>query len=107
MLFRGSHKRCKEYRTQPVWVFHPAVKMILLLLVTMDVKSECMSEIARSWNLFNRMLSEVSGKGYKFNPKAFVDESVGNFAGVREEFGEVSLDSVCMQVALQFQLSRK
>ena len=62
----------------------------ILLLVTMDVKSEYTRKITKLWNLFNRMLDEVSGKeGYKFNPKAFLVEEAGvNFAGIREEYGE-------------------
>ena len=46
--------------------------------------------------MFNRMLSEMSGKGYKFNPKVFfVDEAGANVSGIKEEFGEeVSLDRV-------------
>ena len=48
------------------------------LTYKMEVKSECTREIAKYWDLFSRMLSEVSGKeGCKFNPKAFLLDEVG------------------------------
>ena len=88
MIFDGTSKRFKCYKTLVWWVFHPAVR--ILCLETMEVKSECTREIAKLCNQYNGILSELCGKeGYKFNPKAFLfNEAGADFASIKEEFGD-------------------
>ena len=72
-----------------MWLVHPAMKQILRL-TSMEIRSENQTDIALFLNLFNEILSEVSGRPrYKFNPRYFVcDEGGANFKAIREVYGE-------------------
>ena len=54
----------------------------------MEVKSESTHEITIIWELFNKILSGIKGRDYKFNLRAImVDENGANFCAIRKVFG--------------------
>ena len=70
--FDATHSRVYGFKTFALWLVHPAMLQILRL-ASMEIRSENYVEISRFFQLFNQMLSQVTGTvGYKFNPRFFV-----------------------------------
>ena len=78
--FDATHSRVYGFKTFALWLVHPAMLQILRL-ASMEIRSENYVEISRFCQLFNQMLSQVTGTvGYKFNPRFFVcDEGGANW----------------------------
>ena len=87
--FDATHMHVYGFKTLAMWMVHPAMKQILRL-TSMEIRSENHRDIALFLRLFNKILSEVSGRPrYKFNPRYFVcDEGGANFKAIREVYGK-------------------
>ena len=87
--FDATHSRVYGFKTFALWLVHPTMLQILRL-ASMEIRSENYVEISRFFQLFNQMLSQVTGTvGYKFNPRFFVcDEGGANWKALRHIYGE-------------------
>ena len=87
--FDGMHKRCQNWKTLTLWVYHASSRK-LMRLATCEVKGETSDSCALFWETLNQMLREVSkDDNIKFNPYLFiVDEAGANFNGIQKVFGE-------------------
>ena len=96
--FDGMHRRCEGWKTLTLWVYHPNPKR-LYRLATMEVKGETSKSVAKFWEVFNSMLSEITGKeNYKFNPKLWVtDEAGANFNGLKQIYTDSGNKTVTCQ----------
>ena len=80
----GSHLQCFGYKTLALFMYHPAMWHILRL-ATMEVKNKSTCEIRLFWELLNKILSEITGRDYTFNPKAImVNESHASCCVIRQ-----------------------
>ena len=66
--FDGMHKRCQNWKTLTLWVYHPSSRK-LMRLATCEVKGETSQSCAIFWKCLNSMLQDVTNKpDTKFNP---------------------------------------
>ena len=105
-FFDGAHKRCVDFKTLGLFVFHPAMRRILRL-ASMEVRREDTLNIKWFWKLWNECLEKVSGQeGYKFNPKAImVDENGANFKAIMEVFSPQFVASRVVSCQLHYKKS--
>ena len=69
---------CVGYKTLALFIYIP-VMWCILRLATMEVKNESTHEIILFWKLFNEILSQITERGHKFNPKAILmDETIAH-----------------------------
>ena len=87
--FDGMHKRCQNWKTLTLWVYHPSSRK-LMRLATCEVKGETSQSCALFWKCLNSMLQDVTNNPEtKFNPAYFIcDEPGANFNGIQEVFGD-------------------
>ena len=87
--FDGMHKRCQNWKTLTLWVYHPSSRK-LMRLATCEVKGETSQSCALFWKCLNSMLQDVTNNPEtKFNPAYFIcDEAGANFNGIQEVFGD-------------------
>ena len=54
----------------------------------MKVKSELKYKISLFWKLFKEVISQITERDYKLNPKAImVDENDANYCAIKKVFG--------------------
>ena len=87
--FDGMHRRCQNWKTLTLWVYHPSSRK-LMRLATCEVKGETSQSCAIFWKCLNSMLQDVTNNpNTKFNPCFFIcDEAGANFNGIQEVFGD-------------------
>ena len=107
VYFDGSHSRVMgKFLSLGLWTYHHTTHR-LIRLASMDVKSESTVNIAKFWELWNKVLSDFSKrKDYKFNPSTFVtDEAGGNFTAIKQVYGEEATEDRVQTCLLHFQQS--
>ena len=57
--FDGMHKRCQNWKTLSLWVYHPSSRK-LMRLTTCEVKGETSQSCALFWKCLNSMLPDVT-----------------------------------------------
>ena len=84
----GMHSRVKGYKSLSLWTYHPGMKRVIRL-ATMEAEKEDTESLTMFLNLFNSVLSQVSGiVDYKFNPvKMMCDEAGANFLAIEAALG--------------------
>ena len=84
----GMHSRVKGYKSLSLWTYHPGMKRVICL-ATMEAEKEDTESLTLFLNLFNKVLSEVSGiVNYKFNPVGMMcDEAGANFLAIEAALG--------------------
>ena len=84
----GMHSRVKGYKSLSLWTYHPGMKRVIHL-ATMEAEKEDMECLTLFLNLFNSLLSQVSGiVNYRFNPvKMMCDEAGANFLAIEAALG--------------------
>ena len=88
-----KHSRCIGFKTFSVHVYHPVLRRIVTL-ATMECEDETTDTLATFWQLFNKVLQEVSGNPSKlFNPFGWMaDEAGANWAALSRVFGQEDLN---------------
>jgi hypothetical protein len=88
VYFDGLHTRVKGYKVLTLWVYNFIARK-LQRLATMEVKSESTDCISQFFVVLNRMLSDIKGEKYVFNPShIMVDENAANFAAIKKVYGD-------------------
>jgi hypothetical protein len=89
----GTHHQSKNFITITLWVYHTGIRQMICLAL-MICERENTESLNIFWNLFQKMLKEVSGiNTYAFNPKGFIcDENAANFKAIEQCFGQEGLE---------------
>ena len=84
----GMHSRVKGYKNLSLWTYHPGMKRGIHL-ATMEAEREDTECLTLFLNLFNKVLSQVSGiVKYRFNPVRMMCGEVGaNFLAIEAALG--------------------
>ena len=84
----GMHSRVKGYKSLSLWTYHPGMKRVIHL-AAMEAEKEDTESLTLFLNLFNKVLSQVSGiVNYKFNPVGMMcDEAGANFLAIEAALG--------------------
>ena len=86
--FDGMHSRVKYFVSLTLWVFHPAMRMMMILAI-MDTTHENSDDIEIFFDTFNKALaSYLSEPEYIWDPYLIMmDEKGANFEAIERVFG--------------------
>jgi hypothetical protein len=88
VYFDGTHNRCSGYITLVLSVVHPATRK-MIRLASMEVSTESTRNCQQFWKELNKMLTDIKGENYTFNPKfIMVDAAWSNYNSITEVFGD-------------------
>ena len=87
--FDGMHSRVKFFVSLIMWVFHPGMRM-MMLLATMDIPREHSDDIENFFFTFNQALSDyLSEPEYIWDPfLIMMDHKGANFEALERVYGE-------------------
>ena len=94
------HSWVKGFKSLSLWTYHLEMKCIMHL-ATMESEREDTESITLFLNLFNEVLTAVSGiDNYKFNPIRKMCDGVGaNFLGIEAALGKEFLAKTKLSMA--------
>ena len=88
-FYDGAHGHVQGFDTFCLWSYHSLLKR-MVLIASMDIRTENVDVLTIFWTLVNEMLQEISGDPkYKFNPVAFFgDQAAANKIAIKNAFDE-------------------